>query len=123
MAGCAVILNRYKHNREQGHKDNTNTPMGVDARASTQEQSCKTVRSCVKVRRAITYIRMRDKLRDQPGLKDRQAYRNSKGSKQPKARQTGPPPHCVYHWMPQEQAVVTTSQSNRQSPGSARREP
>ena len=22
---------------EQGHKDNTNTPMGVDARASTQE--------------------------------------------------------------------------------------
>ena len=81
----------------------------------------KTVRSSVQVRKVLTYVRVRDKLRNQPRLKDHQAHRNSKGSKQPKARKTGPPPHYVYRWMPQELAVSTISQSYRQSPGSARR--
>ena len=31
-------------------------------------------------RKAQTYVPVRDKLRSQPGLKDHQAYRNSKGS-------------------------------------------
>ena len=81
----------------------------------------KTDRSSVQVRKVLTYIRVRDKLRNQPRLKDHQAHRNSKGSKQPKARKTGPPPHYVYRWMPQELAVLTVSQSYRQSPGIARR--
>ena len=38
MAGCAVAISKEEHNREQGHKDNTNTSMGCDARASTQEE-------------------------------------------------------------------------------------
>ena len=81
----------------------------------------KTVRSSVQVRKVLTYIWVRDKLRNQPRLKDHQAHRNSKGSKQPKVRKTGPPPHYVYRWKPQELAVLTISQSYRQSPGSARR--
>ena len=81
----------------------------------------KTDRSSVQVRKVLTYVRVRDKLRNQPRLKDHQAHCNSKGSKQPKARKTGPPPHYVYRWMPQELAVLTFSQSYRQSPGSARR--
>ena len=81
----------------------------------------KTERSSIQVRRVLTYVRVRDKLRNQPRLKDRQAHRNSKGSKQPKARKTGPPPHYVYRRMPQEPAVMTYSQSYRQSPGSARK--
>ena len=56
----------------------------------------------VQSRKAQTYVPARDKLRSQPGRKDHQAYRNSKGSKQPKARKTGPTPHCVYRWMLQE---------------------
>ena len=81
----------------------------------------KTDRSSVQVRKGLTYVRVRDKLRNQPRLKDHQAHRNSKGSKQPKARKTGPPPHYVYRWMPQELAVLTISQSYRQSLGSARK--
>ena len=82
----------------------------------------KTVRSSVQVWKVLTYVRPRDKLRNQPKLKDPPpAHRNSQGSKQPKARKTGPPPHYVYRWMPQELAVSTISQSYRKSPGSARR--
>ena len=81
----------------------------------------KTVRSSVQVWKVLTYFWVRDKLRNQPRLKDHQAQRKSKGSKQPKARKTGPPPHYVYRWMPQELAVSTISQSYRQSPGSVRR--
>ena len=81
----------------------------------------KTDRSSVQVRKVLIYVRVRDKLRNQPRLKDHQAHRNSKGSKQPKARKTWPPPHYVYRWMPQELAVLNFSQSYRQSPGSARR--
>ena len=81
----------------------------------------KTDRSSVQVRKVLTYVRVRDKLRNQPRLKNHQAHRNSKRSKQPKARKTGPPPHYVYCWMPQELAVMTYSQSYQQSPGSARR--
>ena len=55
----------------------------------------RTDRSRVQVRKVLTYVRVRDKLRNQPRLKDYQAHRNSKGSKQPKARKTGPPPHCL----------------------------
>ena len=40
----------------------------------------RTDRSSVQVRKVITYTRWRDKLRNQPRLKDHQAYRNSKGS-------------------------------------------
>ena len=65
---------------------------------STQPQGTASIKS----RKAQTYIPVRDKLRSQPGRKDHQAYRNSKGSKQPKARKTGPTPHCVYRWMLQE---------------------
>ena len=42
----------YKTNvrakREQRHKHNTNSPLGVDAQAKTQEEHYETVRSCVK---------------------------------------------------------------------------
>ena len=42
----------YKTNvrakREQRHKHNTNSPLGVDAQAKTQEEYCETGRSCVK---------------------------------------------------------------------------
>ena len=51
----------------------------------------KTDRSSVQVRKVLTYVRVRDKLRNQPRLKDHQDHRKSKGSKQPKARKTGPP--------------------------------
>ena len=81
----------------------------------------RTDRSRVQVRKVLTYVRVRVNLRNQPRLKDHQAHRNSKGSKQPKARKTGPLPHYVYRWMPQELAVLTCSQRYRQSPGSARR--
>ena len=41
----------YKTNvrakREQRHKHNTNSPVGVDAQAKTQEEYCETVRSSV----------------------------------------------------------------------------
>ena len=40
----------------------------------------KTDRSSVQVRKIITFTRWRDKLRNQPRLKDHQAHRNSKGS-------------------------------------------
>ena len=43
---------------------------------STQPQGTASVQS----RKAQTYVPMRDKLRSQPGRKDHQAYRNSKGS-------------------------------------------
>ena len=43
---------------------------------STQPQGTKSVQS----RKAQTYVPVRDKLRSQPGRKDHQAYRNSKGS-------------------------------------------
>ena len=41
-------------------------------------------------RKAQTYDPLRDKVRSQPRRKDHQAYRNSKGSQQLKARKTGP---------------------------------
>ena len=87
--------------------------MGRDARASTQEE--------FEDRQVQCPSQEGPKLRNQPRLKDHQAHRNSKGSKQPKARKTGPPPHYVYRWMPQELAVLTCSKSYRQSPGSTRR--
>ena len=65
---------------------------------STQPQGTARVQS----RKAPTYVPVRDKLRSQPGRKDHQVYRNSKGSYQPKARKTGPTPLCVYRWMLQE---------------------
>ena len=71
----------------------------------------------------LTHVRVRDKLWNQTWRKDHQAYHHSKGSYQPKARKTGPPPHCVYRWMPQEPAAVTIRQSYRQSPGCVRNEP
>ena len=40
----------------------------------------RTDRSSVQVRKVKTNTRWRDKLRNQPRLKDHQAYRNSKGS-------------------------------------------
>ena len=79
-------------------------------------------RSGVQVRKVITVIRWRDMLRNQPRLKDTKLTAIARGRKQPKARKKGPPPHCVYRWMPQELALLTFSQSYRQSPGSARRE-
>ena len=35
----------------------------------------------------------------------------ARGLEQPKARKTGPTPHYVYRWKPQELAVVATSQA------------
>ena len=55
---------------------------------STQPQGTASVQG----RKAQTYGPVRDKERSQPGRKDHQAYRNSKGSKQPKARKTGAKP-------------------------------
>ena len=59
---------------------NDKLTMGNDAVAMSQEERRKTVRSSVKVRKVITNTRWRDKLRNQPRLKDHQAYRNSQGS-------------------------------------------
>ena len=81
----------------------------------------KTDRSSLPVRKVLTCNRVRDRLRTQPRLKDHQTHCNSKGSKQPKARKTGPRPHYVNRWMPQELAVLICSQSYRQSSESARR--
>ena len=55
----------------------------------------KTDRSSVQIRKVLTYVRVMDKLRNQPRLKDHQAHHNSKGSKQSKARKTGPAPNCL----------------------------
>ena len=71
----------------------------------------------VQCRKAQTDVPVRDKLRSQPGREDHQAYRQGVCNLK---RKTGPTPHYVYRWKPQELAVKTTSRQ-RQSPGSARR--
>ena len=63
---------------QQGHKDNTKHIHG--SRCQSQYPGVlKTDRSSVQVRKVITFIHWRDKLRKQPRLKDHQAHRNSKG--------------------------------------------
>ena len=79
------------------------------------------VTSSVHSRKVTTDVRVREKLRSQPGLKDHQAHRYSKGSQQSQVGNTNPPPHYVYHCMPQDLAVATISQRKQQNPGSARR--
>ena len=66
-------------------------------------------------RKAQTYDPLRDKVRSEPGQKDHQAYRNSKGSQQLKARKTGTPPHYVYRRMHQDQTVGIISMQMTES--------
>ena len=51
------------------------------------------------------------KLRHQPRHKDHPAYRKSKGSVATESEQDRVKATYVYRWMPQEQAVLTTSQA------------
>ena len=62
----------------------------LEVREGDPESTQSLVISSVHGRKVQTYVRVREKLRSQPGRKDHQAHRNSKGSEQ--ARKTGPPP-------------------------------
>ena len=74
---------------------------------STQPHSTASVQS----RKAQTYVPVRDKVRSQPGREHHQAYRNSKGSVATESKEDRANATCVYRWMPQELAVLTTSQA------------
>ena len=54
-----------------------------------QEERGGDCTASVQGRKAQTHGPVRDKVRSQPGRKDHQEYRNSKGSEQPKARRAG----------------------------------
>ena len=70
--GSSITGNRdtRQHKHNQGRRCHSHDPGGVS----------RTDRPSVQVRKVKTNTRWRDKLRNQPRLKDHQAYRNSKGS-------------------------------------------
>ena len=70
--GSSITGNRdtRQHRHNHGRRCHSHDPGGV----------LRTERSSVQVRKVKTNTRWRDKLRNQPRLKDHQAYRNSKGS-------------------------------------------
>ena len=70
--GSSITGNRdtRQHRHNHGCRCHSHDPGGVS----------RTERSSVQVRKVETNTRWRDKLRNQPRLKDHQAYRNSKGS-------------------------------------------
>ena len=70
--GSSITGNRdtKQHRHNHGCRCHGQDPGGVS----------RTDRSSVQVRKVKTNTRQRDKLRNQPRLKDHQAYRNSKGS-------------------------------------------
>ena len=53
----------------------------------------------------------RDEVKSQPRHKDHPAYRKSKGSVATESEEDRVKATYVYRWMPQEQAVLTTSQA------------
>ena len=70
--GSSITGNRDTRQLKHNHRRrcHSHDPGGVS----------RTDRSSVQVRKVKTNTRWRDKLRNQPRLKDHQAYRNSKGS-------------------------------------------
>ena len=70
--GSSITGNRdtRQHKHNHGRRCHSHDPGGVS----------RTDRSSVQVRKVKTNTRWRDKLRNQPRLKDHQAYHNSKGS-------------------------------------------
>ena len=93
--------------------------MGNDAVAMSQEECCKTARSSVKVRKVITFIRWRDKLRDQPGPMDNQANRARCPSNLKQGRQGHS--HAMSIAGSYRSSCRNYKPCSRQSPGSARR--
>ena len=106
-----MSLNQIRAKREQRHTYNTNAPKGVEAHAKTQEEYRRTVRSSVKSGRSEQSSGVGMKLRNQPRHKDHPAYRKSKGSVATESEEGRANATYIYRWMPQELAVLTTTQA------------
>ena len=108
--------------RGNRHKHNTNSPMGVDAKAKTQEEYCNTVRSSVKSGRSEQLSVGGIKLRQQPGPRDHQAGVEARGHSNLKRGRQGHR-HTVSIAGCYRSCCLDYKSGMKQSSGSARRGP
>ena len=110
--GSSITGNRdtRQHRHNHGCRCHSHDPGGVS----------RTDRSSVQVRKVKTNTRQRDKLRNQPRLKDHQAYRNSKGSVATESEEDRANATLCLSPEAIGAAIETTSHAV-ESPGSARR--
>ena len=111
--GSSITGNRdtRQHRHNHGRRCHSHDPGGVS----------RTDRPSVQVRKVKTNTRWRDKLRNQPRLKDHQAYRNSKGSAATESEEDRANATLCLSPEAIGAAVETTSHAVDKSPGSARR--